>query len=165
MPIIHSLLSELDIEAKTTTRVLERVPAEHLAWTPHPKSSSLGRLAWHIASIPATVQRLLRAGTFDLTAARPAQQLPADTAAIVDEFQRNFADTRAYLETLTDEFLREPFNMVKGEQAVMTIPKIAVVRTILMNHTYHHRGQLSVYLRLLDVPLPTIYGSTADEAM
>ena len=165
MPIMHALLPELDIEAKTTTRVLERVPGDRLDWTPHPKSSSLGRLAWHIASIPATVQRLLRAGVFDLTQARPAQPPPTDTAAIVEEFHRNFADTRAYLETLTDDFLREPFSMVKGEQAVMTIPKAGVVRTILMNHTYHHRGQLSVYLRLLDVPVPSIYGSTADEAM
>lgn len=165
MPIIQNFLSELDAEAKTTARVLERVPAEHLSWTPHPKSSSLGRLAWHIASIPATAQRLLRAGTFDLSAARPAQELPTDTAAIVAEFHRNFAGTRAYLETLTDDFLRESFNIVRDGQTRMTIPRIGVVRTILMNHTYHHRGQLSVYLRLLDVPLPTIYGSTADEAM
>ena len=164
MPIINAILPELDIEAKTTVRVLERVPSDRLDFTPHPKSSTLGKLAWHIASIPATVQRLLRAGTFDLSQARPAP-IPSDTNAIVEEFRRNTADTRAYLETLTDENLREPFTMIRGGQTVMTIPKIGVVRTILMNHTYHHRGQLAVYLRLLDVPVPVIYGTTADEAM
>jgi uncharacterized damage-inducible protein DinB len=165
MPIINALLPELDNEAKTTVRVLERVPGEHLSWTPHPKSSSLGKLAWHIASVPATVQRLLRDGTFDLGQPRPAQQIPDNTPAIVEEFRRNSDATREYLTTLTDEVLHEPFSMIRGEQTLMTITKVGVVRTILMNHTYHHRGQLAVYLRLLDVPVPTIYGSTADEAM
>ncbi|HVE72288.1 MAG TPA: DinB family protein [Thermoanaerobaculia bacterium] len=164
MPILNAILPELDIEAKTTVRVLERIPGDRLDFTPHPKSSTLGKLAWHIASIPANVQKFMRLGTFDMTQARP-QPMPSDTQGIVDAFKQNMADTRAYLETLTDENLREPFTMTRGEQTVLTIPKVAVVRTILMNHSYHHRGQLAVYLRLLDVPVPAIYGTSADEAM
>lgn len=163
MPIINSILGELDQEAKTTLKVLERVPAEQLSWTPHPKSSSLGKLAWHLASIPKTVHRLLREGTLDLGLARPAQ--PADSTDFVEAFRRNQADTRAYLETLTDEFLREPFTMSRNGNAIATFPKIGVVRSILMNHTYHHRGQLTVYLRLLEVPVPAVYGTSADEQM
>ena len=165
MPIINAILPELDQEAKTTLRVLERVPAEHLSWTPHVKSSSLGKLAWHIASIPAVVQKLLQAGAFDLAQARPQQDIPQDTGAIVAEFRRNSDATREYLSTLSDAFLHEPFTMIRGGQTVMTIPKVAVVRTILMNHTYHHRAQLAVYLRLLDVPVTAIYGTSADEPM
>lgn len=164
MPIINAVLGELDHEVRTTIRVLERVPGEHLSWTPHPKSSSLGKLAWHIATIPATVQKFLRLGAFDVTQARPSQ-MPQDAGSIVEEFRRNFDETRAFLATLTDEVLHEPFTLRRGEQTLMTIPKIAVIRSILMNHTYHHRGQLTVYLRLLDVPVPVVYGTTADEQM
>ena len=164
MPIINAILGELDHEAKATVRILERVPTEHLSWTPHPKSSTLLKLAWHIATIPALIQKFLRQGTFDVTQGRPAPP-PDNAAAIVDEFRRNFDDTRAYLATLSDEELRETFTMMRGEQVVMSIPKIAVIRSILMNHTYHHRGQLTVYLRLLDVPVPATYGTSADEAM
>src|SRR3712207_1311871 len=106
MPIIQSILNELDQEAKATVRVLERVPAEHLAWTPHPKSTPLGRLAWHVASLPKHVANLLRAGTFDVTHARPPH-VPENAAEILDEFQRNHAETREYLATLGDETLRE----------------------------------------------------------
>jgi len=162
MPIINSILGELDHEAKSTTRVLERIPEDHLSWAPHAKSSSLGKLAWHIASLPKTVRAMLRNGTFDVTQARP-RQMPENAASIVEEFQHNHAETREYLETLTDDFLKEPFTMMRGETTVTTIPKIAVIRNILMNHIYHHRGQLTVYLRLLDIPLPAIYGTSADE--
>lgn len=162
MPLINSFLAELDHEAKVTRRVLERVPADQLSWTPHVKSSSLGKLAWHIASIPKTVQKLLRAGTFDIGQARPSQP-PENTTQIVEEFQRNYADTREYLATLTDELLKESFTMTRDGKTLTTIPKIAVVRNILMNHTYHHRGQLTVYLRLLEVPVPAVYGTSADE--
>lgn len=164
MPIINALLPELDLEAKTTVRVLERVPAEHLAWTPHVKSTPLGRLAWHIASIPKNVANMVRAGVFDVANARPPH-VPENPGEIVEEFQRNHAATREYLATLSDEFLREPFTMKRGEQTVVSMPKVAVIRSILMNHTYHHRGQLTVYLRLLNVPLPVVYGTSADEPM
>lgn len=164
MPIINAILGELDHEAKVTEKVLQRVPADRLSWTPHAKSSSLGNLAWHIASIPKIAQILLRAGTLDLSQARPPR-MPENAAEIVEAFLRNHADTRAFLETLTDEFLHEPFTMIRDGQTVATLKKIAVVRSILMNHTYHHRGQLTVYLRLLEIPVPAVYGTSADEQM
>lgn len=164
MPIINAILGELDQEAKGTMRVLERVPSEHLRWAPHPKSSSLGKLAWHIATIPATVQKLLRSGAFDLADGRPAE-VPDEAGVMVEEFRRNSAATREYLTTLDDAALKESFTLLRGGKTLTTIPKVAVIRSILMNHTYHHRGQLSVYLRLLDVPVPAVYGSSADEQM
>ncbi len=161
MPIITPILGELDHEARTTTRVLERVPRERLDWTPHAKSMSLGKLAWHIATIPQRVEQMLRAGVFDVTTARP----PDAQSDYIEAYHANLASVRAYNETLSDETLKEPFTMKRSEQTVMQIPKVAVIRTILMNHTYHHRGQLSVYLRLLDVPVPAVYGTSADEGM
>lgn len=164
MPIINAVLGELDHEARTTAKVLERVPAEHLDWAPHAKSSSLGKLAWHIAMLPRTVYEGLRDGGRDFAVPR-TEEVPATPAEIVEVYRRNHAETRAYLATLTDEQLHEPFTLTRGGTKILTISKLAAVRSILMNHTYHHRGQLTVYLRLLDVPVPAVYGSTADEAM
>lgn len=164
MPIIHSLLPEIDHEAKTTVRVLQRVPSDRLSWQPHAKSSSLGKLAWHIARIPAIVQNFLRVDVFDVAQSQPVP-MPDDAAEIVAAYERNLADTRAFLETLSDDVLRENFAMKRGEKTMVSLPKLGVVRNILMNHTYHHRGQLTVYLRLLDVPVPSVYGPTADEAL
>ena len=162
MPIIDSILNEIDFELPTTLRVLERVPQEHLQWTPHAKSMSLGKLAWHIAGLPARIQVMLREGDFDVTTARPAE-VPDQPGAIPAALRRNMDDLRAYIATLSDEALKERFTMRAGPKVLQQIPKIGVIRTILMNHTYHHRGQLAVYLRLLDVPVPAIYGNSADD--
>lgn len=162
MPIIAPILGELDHEARATVRVLERVPLDRADWAPHPKSMTLGKLAWHIAGVPRHAENLLRAGTFDVTTARPA---PALTDPLVDTYQRNLASVREYISTMTEDQLRETFTMTRGEQKLMEMKKIAVIRSILMNHSYHHRGQMSVYLRLLDIPVPAIYGTSADEMM
>lgn len=164
MPLVNAILAEIDQEARTTRRVLERVPEDKLSWTPHPKSTPLGRLAWHIAAIPSRVIEMLRSAEFDLSKAGPPT--PPDTlAAILEGFDRHLGEIRAFLATLSDEALKEQFTLRRGDQVVMTVPKIAIVRSVLLNHAYHHRGQLSVYLRLLDVPVPSIYGPTADEKM
>jgi uncharacterized damage-inducible protein DinB len=164
MAIIDPILGEMDHEARTTVRVLERVPEEKLDWTPHPKSMTLGALAWHIARIPIVARTFLESGTFDLGASRRTE-IPAQTAAIVEDFQRNMTDLRALMKTLDDAALKEPMTMKRGEETIVTLPKIAAVRSILLNHTYHHRAQLALYLRLLDVPVPAIYGKSADEAI
>ena len=164
MPIITPFLSELDHEGRTTLRVLERVPGDKLDWTPHPRSMSLGRLAWHIASIPARVEVMLREGVLDVLTTRPPE-MPSDPAGIAQGYTRHLAQLRSHLETLDDDALKDTFTMKRGADTVMTIKKIAVIRNILMNHSYHHRGQLAVYLRLLDVPVPAIYGASADEPM
>jgi uncharacterized damage-inducible protein DinB len=162
MSIIHAILGETDFEVPTTVRVLERVPQDNLDWAPHPKSMTIGRLAWHIAGIPARVQQMLRAGDFDVASAGPPQ-MPRDVKEFPATLQRNMDELRDYLRTLDDDALKAPFTLRHGEQVLQKIPKVAVLRSILLNHTYHHRGQLAVYLRLLDIPVPAIYGTSADE--
>lgn len=164
MPIIDPMLSEMEWESRATTKVLERVPNEQFDWKPHPKSMSLGQLAWHIAGLPKRVEELLRAGTFDVSQARPAVT-QTSTGGIVEAFKTNLANARAYISTLDDATLKETFIMTRGEQTLMNMPKVSLIRTVMMNHGYHHRGQLAVYLRLLDVPVPAIYGTSADEQM
>ncbi len=164
MPIMDAILGEMDHESRSTTRVLERVPGEKLDWSPHPKSMTLGALAWHIARIPFVARTFLESGVFDLAASRPVE-VPARTAEIVEEFHRNMTELRAVMKTLDDAAVKEPMTMRRGEETIVTIPKIAAIRSILLNHTYHHRGQLALYLRLLDLPVPAIYGKSADEAM
>ena len=162
MSAITALLAELETESRSSIKMLERVPADKLDWQPHAKSMALGQLAWHIATIPMRVGQMLDRGEFDLLNARPPMRDGADFAG---EYQRNLAGIREKIGTLSEETMREPFTLRRGEQVLFSIPKIAVVRNIFMNHSIHHRGQLSVYLRLLDVPVPAIYGTSADEAM
>lgn len=162
MGIITAILGETEFELPTTLRVLGRVPQDNLDWTPHAKSMTIGRLAWHIATVPARVQAMLRAGDFDVASARPPE-MPRDANEIPAALQRNMDELRAYLRTLDDEALKAPFTLRHGDKVLQQIPKAAVLRTILLNHTYHHRGQLAVYLRLLDIPVPAIYGTSADE--
>ncbi len=162
MSLVRPLLAELEFESASTIKMLERVPREHLDWRPHAKSMSLGMLAWHIVSIPKTVGRLLAAGEFDLANARPAGAPPED-ADLVGEYKRNLDAIKAQAGALDDDAVRQPFTLRRGDRVLQTIPKMAVLRNIFMNHSVHHRGQLSVYLRMLDVPLPAIYGTSADE--
>lgn len=163
MPIIDSFLGELDHESRNTMRMLERVPDDNPDWTPHPKSMPIRKLAWHIATMPARIGVMLRENEFDILTSRPADP-PENTAAIVAAYAKQVADLRAFMQTLDDETLKSPFTLKRGEHVVFTIPKAAVIRSILMNHTVHHRAQLGVYLRLLDVPVPAMYGTSADEA-
>lgn len=162
MAILDSVLAEMEFEMPATLRVLERVPMDRLDWTPHPKSSSLGKLAWHIAAIPARVLMLLRAGEFDLTTAGQAP-MARENGAFTEVLSRNTDELRAYFATIGDDVLKEPFVMRAGPKVLRTMVKYNVIRGILLNHTYHHRGQLAVYLRLLDIPVPAIYGVSADE--
>jgi uncharacterized damage-inducible protein DinB len=164
MPLVNAILAEIDQEARTTRKVLERVPGDKLTWTPHVKSTPLGKLAWHIAAVPARVMMMIREAEFDLSQAGPIPP-PDNIAAILEGFDRYYGEVREFLKPMSDEALKEPFTLRRGGNVVMTVPKIVVVRSILLNHTYHHRGQLSVYLRLLDVPVPSIYGPSADEQM
>lgn len=161
MSIAESFIAELEREGKSTVRILERVPQEKLDWRPHPKSMTLGELAWHIARLPAIALKGLREGKRDVGATRPG---PREGVDFVAEFQRNVAELKNALAATTDEvLLKERFSFVRGEEVVTSFPKIAFIRTVLLNHSVHHRGQLTVYLRLLDVPVPAMYGTSADE--
>jgi uncharacterized damage-inducible protein DinB len=150
------------MESQVTVRILERVPLDKLEWTPHQKSMTLGRLAWHIATLPAGVARMLREGVFDIGQARPPV-VPDAATPPAGVSSTNLAELRALLETFDDDTARKNFTMRRGDQVLREMPNIGMIRMILLNHSYHHRGQLSVYLRLLDVPVPALYGTSADE--
>jgi uncharacterized damage-inducible protein DinB len=162
MPIIDSLLQELEQEAQTTKRVLERVPGAQLGWKPHPKSMSLGQLALHIATVPGSVAELAAKPGID---APPVFDQPSaqTTAELIPALDQSIARAKAVLAGLTDQQAMETWTLKNGGQVVMAMPRAAFLRAIMLNHWYHHRGQLSVYLRELNVPLPSIYGPSADE--
>ncbi len=161
MGLAQSLIAELEREAKSTQRMLQRVPQDKLDWQPHPKSMTLGQLAWHIASLPANAVRGLREGKREVSGARPS---PREGSDFVGTFRRNLDDLKAALSATPDEvLLKERFSFVLNGEPVTSFPKLALIRTVMMNHSIHHRGQLSVYLRLLDVPVPATYGTSADE--
>ena len=161
---IDPILDELTREAESTRRILERVPTEKMSWRPHEKSKSVGDLAWHIASLPGRISAMAQQpGSADPTKF-PSGPAPADARAIADAFTKNVEDARAALGKLSDADLAAHFEMAIGEKKLFSRTKLHFLRTVMLNHMYHHRGQLSVYLRLLGVPVPPIYGPTADEA-
>jgi uncharacterized damage-inducible protein DinB len=157
---LRDLLPEFDEEMKTTRRLIERVPTEKGEWKPHPKSFSLGHLAQLVATMPGWLIRMLGESELDL-AASPGYSYEA-TETLLAQFDKMVADARATLMAAKDESMAEPWSLRMGEHVLFTMPRQQVVRTHI-NHIVHHRGQLSVYLRLLDVPVPSIYGPTADE--
>jgi uncharacterized damage-inducible protein DinB len=153
--------AELTREAVTTRRILERVPEEHFGWKPHAKSMSLGQLAQHIARLPRSISILLS----ELEAGPPNVPLPQPTT-VADLLTTLDEAVPFAIETLTswgDEGLSKTWRMSREGQTIFEQPRYTMVRSIMLNHWYHHRGQLTVYLRLLDVPLPSVYGPTADE--
>ncbi len=162
MTIADQMYAELERESRATRRLLERVPAEKLDWRPHEKSMTLRDLAWHVATIPARISKMVAAGTFDVTKARPAAA-PDDLTDFAGLLDQSLAGAKEILDSLDDEAMKQPFTMTKGTDVLSSFPRMSALRTIMLNHSYHHRGQLTVYLRLLDIPLPATYGSSADE--
>ena len=162
--LVTPILEEFRTEVATTKRVLERVPAEKLAWKPHVKSMSLGQLAWHVATIPGGVSRIAQQSSFDVAQGNFVPPQPASKAEILQAFEQSCTDAEAFLQALADRQAVESWRLLNRGAEVFVKPRISVIRTIMLNHWYHHRGQLSVYLRLLDVPVPIIYGRSADES-
>jgi uncharacterized damage-inducible protein DinB len=160
MSIGQGLIAEFDAEMKTTRRMLERVPGEKGEWKPHPKSFPLGHLAQLVSWMPGWIAQTLTQPRLDLSKA--AGYSYEKTETLVDQFDRNVADAHAALENVTDEEWGTEWSLTSGDKVFMKLPKGIVVRQHI-SHLVHHRGQLSVYLRLLDVPVPSIYGPTADE--
>ena len=162
MTIADTLIMELEREAQTTRKLLERVPDDKLAWKPHAKSMSLGRLAQHVATTPGFISGMARLDGYDVEkfAEPPALE---SAAALVAAMEESVAQAKANLAATDDAAMMADWSFRRGGHAIMTIPRIGAYRSILFNHLYHHRGQLSVYLRLLDVPVPPIYGPSADE--
>jgi uncharacterized damage-inducible protein DinB len=165
MTIAETLLPEFDREMATTRRLIERVPEDRLAWKPHEKSMTLGALSEHLGQLALWGRLTITAAGVDLEQmARPSEYQPAASrAALLTYFDAEVAACRAALSGRTDAELMAPWTLRRGAQAFFTMPKATCWRSFVMNHVIHHRGQLSVYLRLLDVPLPSIYGPSADE--
>jgi uncharacterized damage-inducible protein DinB len=161
MALIDGLLQELEHEAQTTRRVLERVPDSQLTWRPHAKARTLGELALHVASVPggvaeAAVQSTMQAPMF-------IDPSPTSASELVPALDQSIAKAKSVLGGMDDATLTGTWRMMKGDRELMAIPRVAFLRSIMLNHWYHHRGQLSVYLRQLGVPVPSIYGPSADE--
>ena len=161
--IADPMLNEFRQEIATTRRVLERVPEQQLSWKPHAKSMTLGQLASHIASVPGSVARILQQDSFDVSQGNFVPPQPKSMQEVLTAFEKSVRDAEQCLQSMTDDRARANWRLLRGERELMSFPRVGFVRSIMMNHWYHHRGQLSVYLRLLDVPLPVIYGPSADE--
>ena len=162
MAIIDAMLQELEQEAQTTRRVLERIPEDQMNWRPHPKARTLGQLALHVATVPGSVAEFIASPS-------PAQvpdfidPSPPPAAELVPALDESIAKAKQILGGMDDATILATWRMVDGEREVFALPRVSLLRSIMLNHWYHHRGQLSVYLRELDVPVPSIYGPSADE--
>ena len=163
MRLAEALLQELSVEASTTTRVLQRVPDAELSWRPHPKSMSLGQLAHHVATLPGQLTDFISRDALDFAAAAGVPPTVASRRELLDAYAASIARAQSYLQALTDERASAMWRLMAGDRELFAAPRLAVLRSFLFNHWYHHRGQLAVYLRLLDVPVPSVYGPTADE--
>lgn len=168
MKISETLLPEFDEEMKKTRKVLERVPDGKPDWRPHPKSMALGYMAVHLSMLPEWTNMTLGKSELDIAAARSgAWKMPdfESAAKCVETFDTKVAAARKALAAAGDDEMMQPWTLKNGDQVYFTAPKLSVLRGMVMNHIIHHRGQLTVYLRLNDVPLPQLYGPTADEPM
>jgi len=166
MPLAELLLPEFDEEMAATRRVLERVPDGNASWKPHPKSMTLGRLATLVAELPAWVVNTITRDELDIMppGGPPLKFEALDrTSRILELFDRNAAAARAALATASDAEFKKPWAFKVGGRTVATNPKFTVYRRTVLNHLVHHRGQLTVYLRLNDAAIPAVYGPTADE--
>jgi uncharacterized damage-inducible protein DinB len=161
MAIIDGMLMELEQEARTTRRVLERVPGDQLGWKPHKKARTLGELALHVASTPGAVATI--ASQPEVQEPEFKDPTPASVAELIPALDQSVATAKRLLGGMDDATLNGTWRMKRNGREVLAMPRAALLRSIMLNHWYHHRGQLSVYLRELGVPIPSIYGPSADE--
>jgi uncharacterized damage-inducible protein DinB len=163
MALADALLIEFDQEMKSTRTLLERVPLDDPDWKPHPRSRTIRELASHVADLPGMLALVAGGSRWDASSPRPPQPPVATAADLVARFDRHVAAGRAALAGQGDDDLAAPWTFQYAGREMFTVPKSAAIRRIVMSHLVHHRGQLTVYLRLKDVPLPVIYGPTADQ--
>ena len=162
MAIINGMLEELEQEAQTTRRVLERIPEDQMNWRPHPKARTLGEVAFHVATVPGSVAEFIASPS-------PAQfpdfidPSPPRAAELIPALDESIAKAKQILGDMDDATIMATWRMMDGEREVFALPRVSLLRSIMLNHWYHHRGQLTVYLRQLDIPIPSIYGPSADE--
>jgi uncharacterized damage-inducible protein DinB len=162
MAIKEALLAEYDHEMGTTRKLLERVPDDKLAWKPHEKSMTLGGLATHLSNLPHWAGTILNESGFDLASAPPNLDAKTSRAEILSLFDGSTRQARAAMNKSDAEYMGS-WALKRGGQEMFAMPRVAAFRSFVLNHIIHHRGQLSVYLRMNNVPIPPIYGPTADE--
>ena len=165
MGLSNALLPEFDNEMQNTRKTLERVPDDRFDWKPHEKSTAMGGLAGHLANLPSWGSLAVDSDSFDLApGGQPVKTPPLSSGKdVLAKFDENVAATRAAISGASDEELFKPWTLLSNGNTLMTMPKIAVLRNFVLNHMIHHRAQLGVYLRLNDIPVPSIYGPSADE--
>jgi uncharacterized damage-inducible protein DinB len=166
MAISEALLPEFDHEMENTRKTLERIPDDKLDWKPHEKSTTLRGLATHLSNLPTWAIHAIDREALDIAppGAPPLRATPINSRAeALEAFDKNVAAARAAIAGANDEHLFKPWTLLAGGKTIFTLPRAAVLRSVVMNHTIHHRAQLGVYLRLNDVPVPAIYGPSADE--
>jgi len=166
MKISESMLPEFDHEMANTRKTLERVPFDKLSWKPHPKSFSFGDLATHIATMADWGKITVEMDSFDYAPPGAPPYTPpklASSKELLESFDKGVAGARAALAAADDNTMLAPWSLMAGGKTIMTMPRVAVVRSFVLNHIIHHRAQLGVYLRLNDIAVPALYGPTADE--
>lgn len=164
MPLIDALLPEFDREMGQTRKVLDRVPDDQFEWRPHPTSMTLGRLAEHLTEFPLWATMTMTQSALDISTLRPADyKSPTARAEVLAMFDANRKTGRAHLANKTDGEFDAPWTLKAGGKEMFTMPKASVMRTFVLNHMVHHRGQMTVYLRMLGVPMPSIYGPSGDQ--
>jgi len=167
MGIAQAMLSEFDHEMANTRKTLERVPDEKFEWKAHDKSFSIGGVASHLANLPGWINVAIGMDAFDMApAGQPAKTPPLHSREeVLAAFDKNVAAARNALESETDEHVLQIWKLLSNGHEVLALPRVAVLRSFVLNHIIHHRAQLTVYLRLNDIPVPSLYGPSADEEM
>ncbi len=163
MKISDALLPEFDQEMANTRRTLERIPEDKLTWKPHEKSMTLGRLAGHVAELPGFATTTIETDSLNLSAREYKPLVATSRRQVVDAFDQKAAEARTAIAGASDEHLMKPWSLEFKGKTMFTMPRFAVLRSMMLNHIIHHRAQLGVYLRLNNVPVPSIYGPSADE--
>jgi len=166
MSLSQSILPEFDREMGGTRKVLERIPEDKLDWKVHPKSNTMGWVAMHLAELPGWATLALNGNSFDIEPpGGEPYRTPAATSRedILNRFDKNVAAARAAIASISDEKLMKPWSLLKAGQTIFTMPRLAMLRGFVLNHSIHHRAHLCVYLRLNEVPVPALYGPSADE--
>ena len=165
MSIAEAMIGEFAHESTGTRKMLERIPEDKLSWKPHDKSMPLGRLATHLAEIPEWTQTIVNDESFDIDAAGYKPKQYSSKQEILEAFDQNVERFREIMSGQSDEHLFKNWKLVQGGHTVVDMPRVACLRAFILSHLIHHRGQFSVYLRENDVPLPGLYGPSADETM
>jgi uncharacterized damage-inducible protein DinB len=160
---LESLQKEFAAEVVTTKRVLDRVPEDKLGWKPHERSMSLGQLAFHIATVPGAIVKITTPDSFDVSQSKFIQAMPGSMSEVHAALDQSVHDVEKTLSETTNERALADWYLMFGDKTLSKTPRISAWRSLMLNHWYHHRGQLSVYLRMLEVPVPSIYGPSADQ--